>query len=57
MYKGKCNCEEPRSISINEEEKDLLVMVLNDTLFRIHDLVLADKILNKIDSAFPIMEE
>lgn len=71
MCKGNCGCKKEirgqfisekgkktkRVIFLTEEEKDLLVKLLNNMLFRVHDLVVADKILNKIDSAFPIMEE
>ncbi|MDE1866975.1 MAG: hypothetical protein KGI08_04600 [Thaumarchaeota archaeon] len=46
-----------KPITLTEEEKDLLVKLLNNTLFRVYDLVLANKILNKIDHAFPIEKE
>lgn len=53
----KCSKKSLGTISITAEEKDLLVRLLNDTLFRIHDLVVADKILTLLDQAFPITEE
>ena len=57
MCNGKCKCSKSGTIPLTLEEKDLLVKLLNNTLFNIHDLVVADKILDKIDIAFPITEE
>lgn len=57
MCKGKCGCKKSGTIVLNEEEKDLLVKLLNNTLFRVHDLVVAVQILAMIDLAFPIEGE
>lgn len=45
------------TILLTAEEKNLIVHLLNEQMFRIRDLVLAHNLIEKIDDAFPIMEE
>lgn len=56
---GSCKCSKKPlgTITLTEEEKDFLVELLGNILFHISDLVIADKIMHKIDDAFPITEE